>query len=130
MSLENFKFVVNAEEYGFDPSETPRTDKMVICFLDLQEMTVFVILVGCYDLELVGNIRGMILLTSMMCMSICFVTILRWDQFDSSFVHRANSLPILKVLFVLILGALFLKPHVSFQMCPAKHSSRPQGSRI
>ncbi|KAK1376586.1 Pyrimidine-nucleoside phosphorylase, bacterial/eukaryotic [Heracleum sosnowskyi] len=29
VSLENFKFVVNAEEYGLDPTETPRTDKMV-----------------------------------------------------------------------------------------------------
>lgn len=52
VSLENFKFVVNAEDYGFDPTETPRTDKIVRCFLDLREMTVFVILVGSYDCEL------------------------------------------------------------------------------
>lgn len=29
MSRENFNLVVNAEEYGFESSETPRTDKLV-----------------------------------------------------------------------------------------------------
>lgn len=29
MSRENFNVVVNAEEYGLEPTETPRTDKLV-----------------------------------------------------------------------------------------------------
>ena len=29
VSFDIFKFVMNVEKYGFDPTETPRTDKLV-----------------------------------------------------------------------------------------------------